>query len=410
MTIRWSLIGVALALLVVLCSSCTNTPSPVGSSLLPPGERVVLHTLDSRNPADSVQLAVRRSLIRFGTGGAANVLLGTTTGFEARALYKFALAVDTTFIPDVLNTWTLHDCYLSIPLTAYRFGDTSSSVHLRFEVREVITPFESGATWDSLGTSSSYSSTVLATVDTTVLTADSTLRVPLDTGFVMRLVRYQWYDSLYVNFAGLVVLPLSGTSGIVGLYPSTARIAGAITRDTSTRDTTLLRSVTQLYISNVQDLIPSDRIETQMGGAILSYLTLSTPLLPRLSAINAVAIDLTLDSASCAFGKDFKRDTLGYTSRDSVIMVLATGDSALGTTLAYGVRQPGTQMYHFPLVRDFVDLWRRGTANYGVTVIQSRTGSTNPMSTADRFVFYGTTAADTLVRPRVVVTYSTVGN
>jgi hypothetical protein len=409
MAIRSLQSGVPFALLLLALSSCTETPSPVGSSLLPSSEKVTVHNLDSRNNADSVSFSIRRSLIHFGTGGAANILFGLAPGVEARPVLKFAIAVDTAFIPLVLNTWTLHDCYFSIPITPYRYGDTSASVHVRFELREVVVPFESGATWDSLGAASSYGSQVLATIDTTVTPSDSLLRVPLDTAFTLRLLRYGWYDSLRIHFYGLVLIPMGGTDGVIGLYPGSGRIAGSITRDTVTRDTTLLRSVTHIYVSSVVDDVPADAVEARMGGAILSYLNVSLPRLPRLSAINAVTLDLTRDSVRSIYGKDFRRDTLGYSSRDSVILVLAAGDSSLGTVLAIGNRMAGTQTFSFPLIRDFIDLWRRGVSNHGVTIVQSRSGSSNPMSTFDRLVFHGPADADSALRPRLRVTYSTVG-
>jgi hypothetical protein len=164
-----------------------------------------------------------------------------------------------------------------------------------------------------------------------------------------------------------------------------------------------------LYIANSTAVDPSDRLIAQMGIAKRPYLTLAIPTLPKLSTVNSTTLSLTLDPSQSQWGKNYVMDSLDVTMRDSLYMFIASGDSSLGSYRVAGIRTPGTNVYVFTLLRDFVELWKHGQANHGMTPVQSIGGSSDGISTFDRFAFYRPDDPDSTKRPHIRIVYSTIG-
>ena len=400
----WLLAG-ALAASVAL-TGCMEQPSPVGANLLSDSEKVVVHTLSSAVASDSVLISYRPLSFHVSTAGSSATLFGLYGTIEARPLYKIALSVDSVLLQSTLKSFPLRSAYLELKLAPYRYGDTSTSVPFGATVHEVLTNFETGVTWDSVGAATNYGPT-LGTFTGSVGRWDSLLRIPLDTSLVLRLLAYQRYDSLTAHFQGIILVPQSNVNGIISVQPGEARLHIVMQRD-STPDTIVATSVQSLYIANTSETDPPDRMIVQSGVAKRMYLMWNLPKLPKLSTVNSVTLSLTMDPALSRFGKNYLNDSLGGSSQDSIAMYLATGDSSLGADRVLGVRRKGTNVFDFIMLRDFIEIWKHGAANHGMTAVQNINGLSDGVSTVDRIVFYPSAYSDSMLRPQCKIVYSTI--
>lgn len=400
----WLLAGAVAA--SVALTGCMEQPSPVGANLLSDSEKVVVHTLSSSIASDSVLISYRPLSLHVSTAGSSATLFGLSGTIEARPLYKLALSVDTILLHTTLKSFPLRSAYLELKLAPYRYGDTSASVPFGATIHEVVTNYETGVTWDSLGAASNYGP-ALGTFAGSVGLKDSILQIPIDTAFVLRLLSYQRYDSLIAHFQGIVLVPQATVNGIISIRPGEARIHIVMQRDTAP-DTIVATSVQSLYIANTTETDPPDRMIVQSGVAKRMYLMWNLPKLPKLSTVNSVTLSLTLDPALSRFGKNYVNDSLNVSARDSIAMYLATGDSSLGADRVLGVRRTGTNIYDFIMLRDFIEIWKHGAANHGMTAIQSINGLSDGVSTVDRFVFYPPSYSDSTLRPQCKIVYSTI--
>jgi hypothetical protein len=392
----------------LLLFSCTNDPSPVGSSLYPPQNKLVLHALDSYNPADSVSFTYKIALQHLSNANSSNVLEGLYKTYEARSLMKFGYIVDSSFTYDSIPHMTLKSGYLQIQLAGYRLGDTSASMQFNCTLNEVVNNYETGATWDSLGASSNYSSTPVGSFNGHIGQDDSILNIPMDTAFILRLLRYGSFDSLNTNFHGLAIMAQSGTSGIVSFKTSLATIHLVFQQDTL-MDTTVMNTIQNISIVKSAEPDPPNEMVMQSGVVQRLHMYIKYPLVPQLSTINSATLQLTLDTNNSMFGKDHIRDSLQQSSRDTMFIFLASSDSTIGIYELAGSRIPGTNTYSFPQIASFLSLLRHGAADFGIVPIQgfgSAHGLGDEFATLDKFVFYSPAATDTTLRPRVKIFYS----
>lgn len=404
---------IAAALCITLCAGllagCMKNSSPVGSNLLGANERVVLHTLDSAIPQDSLSLSLRQLTLHIPTGASSNLLLGIAGPIESRVMLKFAFNVDSNFRTTVLPRRPLSSAYLQLKVGSYRFGDTSAAMTLAATVNEVLTPYELGATWDSLYAPSNYGP-AFGTFSGSIGLHDSLLKIPVDTAFLTRLLSYKRFDSLNTDFHGLALLPQAGCTGVLALKVIGAEIHAVFKGDTAAADTVALSSIQHLYIANSTEVDPADRMIMQGGVVKRPFLTVSFPKLPKLSTVNSATLTLPFDPAGLRLGKDaFAQDSLKISFTDSLYMYFASTDSALGSYRAVGRRDSVRNVYVFTLLRDYIELWKHGAANHGMTLVQGINSVSDNVSTFDRFSFYPPTVADTNLRPRLRIVYTTLG-
>ena len=397
-------------LLSLLLFSCTNNPSPVGSSLYPPQNKLVFHALDSNNPADSISFTYKIDLQHLSTATTtSNILAGLYKTYEARSLMKFAYIVDSSFTFDSIPHMNLKSGYLQIPLAGYRLGDTSVSMQFNCTINQILTNYESGATWDSLGALTNYSSTPVGSFTGHIGQDDSVLNIPMDTAFILHLLRYGSFDSLNTNFQGLALLPQSGTSGITSFKTTAATLHLVFQQDTLL-DTTVMNAVQNIYIAKSAEPDPPGEMVMQSGLVQRLHLYINYPLVPQLSTINSATLQLTLDTTNSLFGKDHIRDSLQESSLDTMYIFLASSDSTIGIYELMGARIPGTNIYSFPQIASFLSLLQHGAANFGIVPQQGFGSGHNPgdeFTTLDKFVFYSSAAKDSTLRPRVKIFYST---
>ncbi|HET7152510.1 MAG TPA: hypothetical protein VFJ29_01995 [Candidatus Kapabacteria bacterium] len=393
----------------VFLLSCTNDPTPVGSSLYPPQNKLVLHGLDSFNPADSVSFTYQSILQHVANGSSATMLTGLYKTYEARDLLKLGYIVDTSFVFDSIPHMNMKSGYLELNLAGYRLGDTGATMQFSCTVNQILTNYESGATWDSLGALSNYSSTPVGSFTGTIGQDDSLLKIPLDTAFIMKLLRYGSFDSLNTYFQGIAILPQTGTSGITSFKISAASVHLVFQPDT-TIDTAVMNTIQNIYIVNGNEINPPDEMVMQSGLVQRLHMYIAYPKVPLLSTINSASLQLALDTNNSLFGKDHFRDSLGESSRDTMFLLLASSDTTLGVYITAGTRISGTNTYTFPQIAPFLSLLQHGAANFGIVPIEgfgSGHGAGDEFSTLDRFAFYSLAAKDTNLRPHVKIFYST---
>jgi len=395
--------------------SCTNQPSPVGSSLVPAQNKLTFRALNSWNAGDSLFFSYRIYPQHIAGGTAlSNGFVGLYKTYQARELIKFIpLYQDSSYLDSAENSGTMQYAYIQVLLSPYRFGDTSTSLpmHLHCTVNQILTPYDLGATWDSLASLSNYSATPVGEYNGVVPRVnDSILEIPIDTAFLMQMFRNT--GTLLWQYA---LLPQSGTTGITGIDIASLSIHVVTLQNATVVDSPVVSGVQMLYIASSDEPNTPNEMTMQTGIQQRLHLYMQTSEIPKFSTINAASLRLTLDTVNSVFGDNHIRDSLGLSSIDTIFLAFsANGDSLditnTALTPAMGTRIPGTSQYYFPYVAPLVQSWVQGVANYGMVPLQgfsATIGTGDQFSTLDKFVFYSPTDPDTSHRAHLQVLYST---
>jgi len=258
--------------------------------------------------------------------------------------------------------------------------------------------------WDSLDVTLNpgfYEESVVRGTYSGMMSSDTEyVTIPLDTALVREWLR----PSNFTQY-GIVLVPAPGSTlvrGFTALGADSLQFQPKLTVIAknfagTVQDTAEYGLGTDTFAGNVDSVVTAtDRMFTQAGVVYRSKIVFDPSSIPQGAIINKADIILTLDPTSSQIGK-FSADTL--VSLHVLTTSVQDGPFELAGFLATAYSSSSVSFE----ARHAVQLWVNGINN-GVLL---RASSLNEFTTFDLHVFYGPTAADPTVRPRVQVLYTT---
>lgn len=365
--------------LMIAIAGCSDVVSPVGDSILPPQDGI---TVDSLELTAVSSATFRQSII----GVSSTLLLGRSEGLEGRVMMKF------TGIPTNKQTAIIDSATLRLRVS-YLFRDSIGTLAL--EIRKMLRTWSpSTFTWDSLNTAGTYNPAIDTTALFSITPQDSFIFIRIDP-----IVR-GWFQSATAAPDGFAILPSVGSTIVGGISTLTTdtNYTPRLTisyHDTADTATLTLNPYAESSVSN--GTVPTTPgLEFVQAG--VSYRTKFTFDLSRIPAAASIT------SAKLTVHVDTLASLLNPWSRYQMLLHYATENATspkLSVTSLSGNPVDSTRTTYVAEVRQFVQLWHTGTANYGVVFRAS-----GESVTYDRYALFGATATDTLLRPRIKIIYS----
>ena len=363
---------------------CSDDPNAVGIHLIPGKDAVTIDSLKIPATVTSTDTARVRD-------NSTTLLLGKYQHYEARTLFQFS------GIPTNLPSAMIDSAVLQLRIN-YRFKDSTG--FLGFEIHQMTQAWsQSSYTWDSLQPGSNYT---LAS-DTTILVAVGAM----DTALSIRIdpVIRSWFRDSANSVNGMILLPspfsnsniILGFSNYISISGDFRPLLTIVYRDSvsDTSSTTLiLDPVQSLSLANYDLPPPAGKMDVQAGIAYRGKLQFSFPSILRGTSITSATMALYLDAASSL------RNSFTNATIVARLALDTTSSPALSSLSSSGAPVASDSTRFTFDVRNFVQQWTKGTANYGV-VLQA----INEVTSLDNFVFYGA-AADTAHRPKLQITYT----
>lgn len=384
----------------VSCSESITNPLTPGSGLLNRDVNIkdttLVATSDSvfqlRVPPDSLLIfsPLRRNLV------------GKNGAYTAYAAFRF--------FPPARDTINVLSAKLTLRLIA-RQGDAAGM--FAFTVHKILSDWsQTQLTWTKATAANFFEQTpVRGTYSSTANPDTQEISITLDTTMVR-----EWYRTGVTSY-GFMLVPTSACNIIRGIHafdfdstkywPKLEVIAQNIAG--TVRDTTSFQIASSgiggagadTYVANVDPFpINNERIYSQAGIVYRSTLRFDVSQFPRGTIINSAELLLERDPALTilhGFSPNAVPSVHALIRSDSVFFPLAAATGSL---------KSGTQNTYTFDIRAQVQQLINKTA-FGFVLRQP---DANEFNTLDLFAFYGSRAANTALRPRILVKYTLFTN
>ncbi len=370
------LAGVITAVMMI-SSGCADDPSPVGSSLLPPGDVVAVDSLVIVAGKSSGEKAIPYPF----TANRTTIALGDSGGFEAWTFLHFS------GFPDSLGNATFLSADVRLQ-QVYQIGD--SLANLSFLVHKAIGDWNrSTFVFDSLATPGIYE------LNGSGKTLSPTGEFSVDTAFVREWAR-SVTDTAFKNF-GIVLEPQAGSAikGFQSGAVDSVELRPTLTirylmSGSAQEDTLILNTVIDKFVAGMADttlLRDSVLVPISGGAAYRGVVGIDVSSIPAHAAIHRAYLDLTFDAASSHVASNQQRS------------LLALYAGVLNTVQTSETLTSNPSVYRFN-VTEFVQAMVRG----GGTDI--RFAVEDEANTVGIFLMHGAAAPNTALRPKITVLYS----
>jgi len=372
---------------------CAEKPKNVGDSLIDPNDVFAI--------ADTVITSMSDMTYRvvYANGfGNTNLTGRLQNNDESISLFKF--------IPDgsidSLKGAQIDTVELSLYVN-YRFQPSSPMIE--FDVKKIETSWsQSSFSYDSLPVFVVAQDSILGSFKDS-MNYGATVTAQIKKDYIRR-----WADSYtdtgnYDQYYGFTVQARTITTGLIGfstfnsfsgIYP---RLLIKYTKN-GTRDSVVIISGEDTFVSKFSTAPTLTPITVHAAFGVRSKVNFKFNTLGNKPTISRAVFELTLDTAASLFS--------GY-SPDTVIALLGMDSSIVdrsdSTIYVFGYRKENvanqSPVYSF-VVSNIVQRWVNGLKpNYGLTLRWAA-----EFSSAEKAVFFSSTAADTTKRPRIKITYS----
>ncbi len=372
---------------------CAEKPKNVGDSLIDPNDVFAI--------ADTVITSMSDMTYRvvYANGfGNTNLTGRLQNNDESISLFKF--------IPDgsidSLKGAQIDTVELSLYVN-YRFQPSSPMIE--FDVKKIETSWsQSSFSYDSLPVFVVAQDSILGLFKDS-MNYGATVTAQIKKDYIRR-----WADSYsdtgnYDQYYGFTVQARTITTGLIGfstfnsfsgIYP---RLLIKYTKN-GTRDSVVIISGEDTFVSKFSTAPTLTPITVHAAFGVRSKVNFKFNTLGNKPTISRAVFELTLDTAASLFS--------GY-SPDTVIALLGMDSSIVdrsdSTIYVFGYRKENvanqSPVYSF-VVSNIVQRWVNGLKpNYGLTLRWAA-----EFSSAEKAVFFSSTAADTTKRPRIKITYS----
>jgi hypothetical protein len=317
-------------------------------------------------------------------------LVGRTGNYTAYTAIRF--------YPIANDTINVLSAKLTLRLLSWR-GDSSGT--FGFTVHKILASWAQGtATWDSLSSNSFYESGTRGSYSSTVGPDTQDITIDLDTALVR-----SWYVTGNTSY-GILLKPSSSCSIIRGIHafdvtPDSV-MPKLVVRTQGTRSTTIDTLKYQVgadtYGANVSPFnTPTNRLFSHAGIVYRSKLWFDVSKLPAGAIISSATLSLVRDPALSSTSRF-------TTAPQPVVHAGTSADSSLfESTSSGGTIKAGTSNTYIFDVRRQTQLWVNGS-NFGLILRQP---DLNEFGTLDVYSFFSKEAADSTLRPRIEVKYTT---
>lgn len=395
-TLFRSLIILSLAAVLIATalglSGCVDEPSPVGSSLLPKSDLLLIDTLtiEAKHSFGLPALFPPFSPTRLMVGKIDEMQ------YESWGMIKF------TIISDTLKGVKVEEADLLLRAT-YHFGD--SLAPLSFRIHKALQNWGGDSlTYDSLKTAGFFTGTASPVAHFSSVGDSSTISARIDASIIQR-----WIDSVGTanpDNEGIILEPLNN-SVIKGFGSFRAA-------DSSHRPVLVVRyrrppggilesaTITNgidRYVATTKSthfVSDSTRIFIRNGISYRGIIDFDVSSLPPRAPILRATLELTLDQALS------KRNSYVLDSLQVFFMTKEGYFDDIFETMESKATVNGQVKYRLPLY-SFVQRWVRGAHPARVAI-----AGINEKNSFDIFVFHGAASKDRSMRPKLIVTYSPI--
>lgn len=379
-------------LLFFFVSSCSDTPTDLGSDLLNP-DLIGVVSFDSQK--DSVYQTSNSFKKVIALGGASRILIGKADNITANALFIF-----TFIISDSLKQLVRNDSLIvlsaKVELTPdYVFGDSNATFD--YSVHKINSSWVSSSfTADSfLSSQFSYEPNDLSS---NRVEGDSLYSFDLDVNIVKDWLKNQVDTSLAKN-NGIVILPTSTTNKIVGFVAFNPEISNdtkvkAVVQKLGTtgQDTLTAFILSDVHVIIGENTVTPERMIVQAGVVSNSYLYFDLSKIPEKAVINYAKLSVELDTLNSKFGSSFTNSLQAFlvTNSDSLNVDEKTPESLFRN----GKRYEGN-------VSAFVRYWLNQKDNQGIIL---KAG--NETAGVEKFILKGSSYPVYEERPKLEIVYT----
>ncbi len=365
-----------------------DDPSPVGASLLPPEDLLVV---DSASFASTSSSSARAGLQAY---LADRIMVGRTGSVEAWSILRFVS------IPDTLAGLAVETAELELK-SLYVFGNEAAP--LSFRVRKIAAPWTADSvTYDSIMVAGFLDPLPVGEASSSVFGDSGTVIAPLDTAMVNEWLRAA--ASTDISVYGIALEPTN--NGVIygfGRFADLQENVRPLLRitylrsDTARIDTVILRSGTDRFVTSMADTSwasSADRMYVRSGVGYRGVVEFSLAGLPPYPAIHKATLQVVLDATASEFNR-FTVDSL------QAVYMSESGFQDYTSRLNEPPVQVGGRMHYRFIVTDIVRAWLRGS-----TARKLGIAAANEVSSFEVFALYGVGAFDPALRPTLTILYS----
>ena len=388
--------GTLLWAFALLLPACTDTPTAitsVGGSLLEDNLNLRDTTFTAASATSFRQtLPMDSSLTLYGFRNNTVDLVGRSGNYTAYTALWFPPSV----MPE-RDTINVLSATLTLRLVSW-YGDSAGT--FAFTTHKITQGWtQGGLTWDSVQTGFFESGIVRGSYTGRVEADTQTVAVTLDTSMVR-----EWFQSETISSYGILMVPTPSSSVVRGinalesdstsLWP-TLQVIAQNTAGT-VLDTTTYYYGYDTFVGNVENLATDPTLlYVQSGIVYRSRLTFDVSSIPRSALINTAELTLVRDPSSSRASK--------FSAAPLVVAHVLESETdylAFEFTPWSAGQQEATDTFRVDL-RHAVQVWIKHN-NYGVLL---RAGTANEFDGFDLITFFGQTAVNEAVRPKLRVKY-----
>lgn len=378
--------------LFFLVSSCSDTPTDLGSDLLNP-DLIGVVSFDSQK--DSIYQRSYSFKKVIALGGASRVLIGKADNLTANALFVFTFIISDS-LKQLVRSDSLAVLSAKVELTPdYVFGDSNATFD--YSVHKINSSWVSSSfTADSfLSSQFSYDPSDLSS---NKVESDSLYSFNLDANIVKDWLKYQVDTSLAKN-NGILILPTATTNKIVGFVAfnpeisNDTKVKAVVQKLGTTRQDTLTAFVlSDVHIIIGENTVTPEKMIVQAGVVSNSYLYFDLSKIPDKAVINYAKLSVELDTLNSKFGSGFTNSLQAFlvTNSDSLKVDENTSESLFRN----GKRYEGN-------LSAFVRYWLNQKDNQGIIL---RAG--NQIAGVEKFILKGSSYPVYEERPKLEIVYT----
>lgn len=378
--------------LFLFVSSCSDTPTDLGSDLLNP-DLIGVVSFDSQK--DSVYQTSYSFKKVIPLGGASRVLIGKADNLTANALFVFTFIISDS-IKQLVRNDSLIVLSAKVELTPeYVFGDSNATFD--YSVHKINSSWVSSSfTADSfLSSQFNYDPNDLSS---NRVEGDSLYSFDLDANTVKDWLKNQ-VDTALAKNNGIVILPTATTNKIVGFVAfnpeisNDTKVKAVVQKLGTTRQDTLTAFVlSDVHVIIGENTVTPDRMIVQSGVVSNSYLYFDLSSIPDKAVINYAKLSVELDTLNSKFGSGFTNSLQAFlvTNSDSLKVDEKTPESLFRN----GKRYEGN-------VSAFVRYWLNQKDNQGIIL---KAG--NETAGVEKFILKGSNYPVYEERPKLEIVYT----
>jgi hypothetical protein len=375
-----------------LISSCSDTPTDLGSDLLNPD---LIGVVSFNSQTDSVYQRSYSFKKVIPLGGASRVLIGKADNLSANALFVFTFILSDS-LKQLVQSDSLIVLSAKVELTPeYTFGDSNATFD--YTVHKINSSWVSSTfTADSfLNSNFSYDPNDLSS---NKFESDSIYSFNLDANLVKSWMRYQVDTSLATN-NGILILPTPTTNKIVGFVAfnpeisNDTKVKAVVQKVGITKQDTLTAYVqSDVHVIIGENTVSPEKMIVQAGVVSNSYLYFDLSKIPDKAVINYAKLSVELDTLESKFGS-------GYTNSLSAFLVTNSDSLKLDANNPISLFRNGSR--YEGNISTFVRYWLNQKDNQGIVL---KAG--NETAGVEKFILKGSSYPVYEERPKLEIVYT----